>query len=74
MCIRDSSESSDNFSKITRIPEIQAGVLSIELSIPLETFYDRLALLKGPSFGTEFTLNMLYVYLAHYELTQLKTQ
>ncbi|MBM9499283.1 PLP-dependent transferase [Leptospira sp. 201903071] len=67
-----SSESSDNFSKITRIPGIQAGVLSIELSIPLETFYDRLALLKGPSFGTEFTLNMLYVYLAHYELVTKK--
>ncbi|MDV6234112.1 aminotransferase class I/II-fold pyridoxal phosphate-dependent enzyme [Leptospira ellisii] len=63
-----SKESSENFSKIARIPGIQSGVLSIELSIPLEKFYDRLALLKGPSFGTEFTLNMLYVYLAHYEL------
>ncbi|XDD50336.1 PLP-dependent transferase [Leptospira sp. WS92.C1] len=63
-----STESFENFSKIARIPEIQCGVLSIELSIPLETFYDRLTLLKGPSFGTEFTLNMLYVYLAHYEL------
>ncbi|EQA52890.1 aminotransferase class I/II-fold pyridoxal phosphate-dependent enzyme [Leptospira kmetyi] len=63
-----SADSSQNFEKITRIPGIQSGVLSIELSIPLEKFYDRLALLKGPSFGTEFTLNMLYVYLAHYEL------
>ncbi len=63
-----SADSSKNFEKIARIPGIQSGVLSIELSIPLEKFYDRLALLKGPSFGTEFTLNMLYVYLAHYEL------
>lgn len=67
-----SPESNENFAKITRIPGIQAGVLSIELSIPLETFYDRLTLLKGPSFGTEFTLNMLYVYLAHYELVTKK--
>lgn len=63
-----SADSSANFEKITRISGIQSGVLSIELAVPLEKFYDRLALLKGPSFGTEFTLNMLYVYLAHYEL------
>ncbi|MDI7219414.1 aminotransferase class I/II-fold pyridoxal phosphate-dependent enzyme [Leptospira santarosai] len=63
-----SVDSFKNFEKIARFPGIQSGVLSIELSIPIEKFYDRLALLKGPSFGTEFTLNMLYVYLAHYEL------
>ncbi|EMS85596.1 aminotransferase class I/II-fold pyridoxal phosphate-dependent enzyme [Leptospira noguchii] len=63
-----SKDSFKNFQKITRLPNIHSGVLSIELSTPLEKFYDQLALLKGPSFGTEFTLNMLYVYLAHYDL------
>ncbi|EMM83341.1 Cys/Met metabolism PLP-dependent enzyme [Leptospira interrogans str. 2006001854] len=61
-------DSFQNFQKVTRLPNIHSGVLSIELSTSLEKFYDRLTLLKGPSFGTEFTLNMLYVYLAHYDL------
>jgi cystathionine gamma-synthase len=44
------------------------GVLSVVFTEPLEHVYDRLPLAKGPSFGTEFTLCMPYVYLAHYDL------
>ena len=44
------------------------GVLSVVFDKPLNAIYDRLALLKGPSFGTVFTLCMPYVYLAHYDL------
>jgi len=44
------------------------GVVSVVFAKPLETVYDRLDLLKGPSFGTEFTLCMAYVYMAHYDL------
>jgi cystathionine gamma-synthase len=44
------------------------GVVSVVFEKPLETVYDRLELLKGPSFGTEFTLCMAYVYMAHYDL------
>lgn len=44
------------------------GVISVVFTQPLEQVYDRLRLAKGPSFGTEFTLCMPYVYLAHYDL------
>ena len=47
-------------------------VLSIELNIPFETFYNSLEMLKSPSFGTEFTLCCPYVYLAHYSMMQTK--
>ena len=45
-----------------------SGVLSVVFDRPLEQIYDRLELLKGPSFGTVFTLCMPYVYLAHFDL------
>ncbi len=44
------------------------GVISVVFQKPLEQIYDRLPLLKGPSFGTVFTLCMPYVYLAHFDL------
>lgn len=63
-----SEENHGNFRKIVRDQDLHCGVITIEPRVPLESFYDSLELLKGPSFGTEFTLNMLYMYLAHYEL------
>ena len=33
----------------------------------LAYYYDKLQVAKGPSLGSEFTLAMPYVYLAHYE-------
>ena len=44
------------------------GVISVEFTKPLEETYDKLNFAKGPSLGTEFTLLMLYTYLAHYDL------
>ncbi len=46
------------------------GVISVVFEKPLAEVYDRLPLLKGPSFGTEFTLCMAYVYMAHYDLVK----
>ncbi len=46
----------------------EGGVVSVVFDKPLQAVYDRLDLLKGPSFGTEFTLCMAYVYMAHYDL------
>ncbi len=48
------------------------GVISVVFDRPLEDIYDHLGLLKGPSFGTVFTLCMPYVYLAHYDLVSTK--
>jgi hypothetical protein len=33
----------------------------------LASYYDKLDIPKGPGLGTEFTLAMPYVYLAHYD-------
>lgn len=43
-------------------------VASFELKGSFEAFYDRLEMLKSPSFGTQFSLCCPYVYLAHYKL------
>ncbi len=47
-------------------------VVSFELNGNFENFYNRLRMLKSPSFGTEFSICCPYVYLAHYDLTQTK--
>ena len=46
------------------------SIISIELqdSCSVEAFYNRLQVVKGPSFGAEFTIVCPYFYLAHYTL------
>jgi cystathionine gamma-synthase len=44
--------------------------LSFELEEDFEPFYNRLEMLKSPSFGTEFSNCCPYVYLAHYSMIQ----
>ena len=45
-------------------------ILSVVFNEPLDKYYNSLQCAKGPSFGTEFTLSMAYVYMAHYDLIQ----
>jgi cystathionine gamma-synthase len=61
-----------NFKKIRKSEDSFPGVLSIVFDEDLDFYYDKLQLAKGPSLGTEFTIAMPYVYLAHYEY--LKTE
>lgn len=49
------------------------AVLSIELAGSMEVFYDVIRVMKGPSFGTRFTLLCPFLYLAHYDLVTSKT-
>ena len=42
-------------------------VISFEVNGNFKDFYNSLAMLKSPSFGTEFTLLCPYIYLAHYD-------
>jgi len=57
-----------NYRQIARAPNAIGGVISFTLRGPLEPFYDRLSLAKGPSFGMKTTLICPYMYLAHYDL------
>lgn len=60
--------SGENFKKIARPGGLIPGLVSIVFDQELKYYYDRLPILKGPSFGSEFSLGMAYVYLAHYKM------
>ncbi len=57
----------DNYAKIKKYDEAFPGLISIIFDKDLSYYYDELMLAKGPSLGTEFTIAMPYVYLAHYD-------
>lgn len=61
-----------NYIKLMRNQDAVGGVISLTFRKPIELIYDKLNFAKGPSLGTEFTLLMPYVYLAHYDLITSK--
>lgn len=63
-----SDKNANNYSKLMRSNDAVGGVISLTFSKPFAKVYDTLNFAKGPSLGTEFTLLMPYVYLAHYDL------
>ena len=67
-----SPASRKNYEEVQRHRDSYGALLSFELNIPPEQFYDRICVAKGPSFGTAFSLLCPFVYLAHYDL--VKTQ
>jgi len=62
------AESRDNFLRMARSPDATGGMVSFTLRGPLDRFYDRVRLPKGPSFGMKTTLLCPFMYLAHYDL------
>jgi len=58
----------DNYLALQKHSDAIGGVISLVFDEPLHKIYDNIKLPKGPSLGTEFTLLMPYVYLAHYDL------
>ncbi|MFK7002419.1 hypothetical protein BWK63_02960 [Flavobacterium covae] len=67
----NSGKAYENYKKITCSNNIPA-LVSVVFNRRLSNYYDCLELAKGPSLGTEFTLVMPYVYLAHYDLLKTK--
>lgn len=62
-------KSSENYLSFTDNKDKVGGVISFYLkNISLQEFYDRITILKSPSFGTHFTLLCPFMYLAHYDL------
>ncbi|MBS0664122.1 MAG: PLP-dependent transferase [Verrucomicrobia bacterium] len=57
-----------NYLAIARTPAAVGGMITFTLRSPLDRFYDRLTLPKGPSFGMATTLICPFMYLAHYDL------
>jgi cystathionine gamma-synthase len=44
------------------------AVITVEIAGSMEKFYDVVSVMKGPSFGTRYTLICPFMYLAHYDL------
>jgi cystathionine gamma-synthase len=62
------AESRENFDRVARALGSVGAMISFTLRGPLEKFYDRVRLAKGPSFGMTTTLICPFIYLAHYDL------
>lgn len=65
-------QSRTNYEKYTRAPDSPGCMLTLFLNRPLSGFYDRIATVKGPSFGTTYTLLCPFMHLAHYDLVSKK--
>lgn len=63
-----SPESAANYAKVARGTDRPGSLVTIELAGPVARFYDRFEGVKGPSFGTTFTIVCPFLYLAHYDL------
>lgn len=61
-------ESRENYLRLARTPAATGGLISFTLRGPLDRFYDRVRLPKGPSFGMQTSLLCPFMYLAHYDL------
>ena len=63
-----SKDNKEIYPKLMRNKESIGGIISLTFTKSFEKVYDRLNFAKGPSLGTNFTLLMPYIYLAHYDL------
>lgn len=61
-------ESSRNFAELARTEASLGCIVTFELEKPIADFYDRSMVVKGPSFGTHYTMMCPFLYLAHYDL------
>jgi len=62
------NKSRANFNRLSRKPDRFGSVFSFVPRGDLARFYDRVKIVKGPSFGVNFTLLCPFMYLAHYDL------
>lgn len=60
--------SADHIEEVAKGDARGGAVITIELAGEMEKFYDSVHVMKGPSFGTRFTLLCPFMYLAHYDL------
>lgn len=64
------ADSARNYAAIARSPASAGSMISFTLreGESLASFYDRLRIAKGPSFGLKTSLLCPFMYLAHYDL------
>jgi cystathionine gamma-synthase len=62
------SDSAANYAALARKPGSVGSMISFSVTGDVASFYDRLRLAKGPSFGLTSSLICPFMYLAHYDL------
>nr|WP_281398154.1 PLP-dependent transferase [Ruficoccus amylovorans] len=62
------TRSAANYRLIARSDDAVGAILTFDLAGDLAEFYDRARVVKGPSFGTGYTMMCPFLYLAHYDL------
>ncbi len=60
--------SASNYAALARTPDSVGSMISFTVSGDLASFYDRLRIAKGPSFGLLTSLICPFMYLAHFDL------
>jgi cystathionine gamma-synthase len=60
--------SEHNYRRVERAPDSPGGVLLLDMRVPLEQVYDRLAVPKGPSFGADFTMASPQIFIAYFDM------
>jgi len=58
----------ESYLRLARSERAVGPLISFEVEGPLQAFYDRVPIAKGPSFGMRRTLLCPYPHLAHYDL------
>jgi cystathionine gamma-synthase len=56
------------YARVARGPGRPGSLITLELRGDLAAFYDKVALVKGPSFGLRFTLLAPFLWLSHHAL------
>jgi len=64
----DCANQSDYLPEVAKLEGPVGAVVTFSLKGSMEAFYDTVRCMKGPSFGTRFTLLCPFMYLAHYDL------
>jgi len=64
----DCADRSGHLSEVAKANGSVGAVVTFSLKGSMEAFYDTVKCMKGPSFGTRFTLLCPFMYLAHYDL------
>lgn len=60
--------SAHNYRRIARSESAVGAIITIDLAGDLAAFYDAARVVKGPSFGTTYTMMCPFMYLAHYDM------
>ncbi len=63
----DTGSTADNFKALQRTGAGAGCLITIELKGEMRAAYDKLDLVKGPSFGVEFTIASPFLWLAHFD-------